>query len=469
MKSFIDNIRANYISGWCFNEEEPDVAQTVELYVNSIKIAEKIANLHRLKIFDKGLHPTGNVGFLFRIDSDILDENSVIEMQVHSNDKRYILHLGQAYVRFRKSIFFLKLKREVNIQKKTHCIVHIGMHKTGSSSLQVNLMKNKNNINFSYFNLGIANHSVPLFTLFSETQKGNLYVDRMDWDSKQIEEYKVNIDAMFRKHLSLNSNHETFVLSGEGMGLLTKNELLYLKEYLLTFFEKLSIVAYVRSPISYINSMFQESVKMSKADFSLLHKYYPSYKNHFHKFDLVFGEKNVYLYKFSKEDLSGGDVTLDFLEKNHLVTKNTFFSQINESLSLEAISFLYIYYKFGKGYGKGERNRIENNNLVKSLEHLGSRKLQIGKSTLKTFIDNNMTDIKWIEDRIGRDILDEKNYSVNNSAVNSEQDLIKIAKESIIDLKHYIGNNFLIEHIKADSIEDIIDLIDVLKIVKNKD
>ena len=465
-RGVVDNININYISGWCFNRSLAMEPVIVELYVNHQKIQEERADIHRRGIVDAGLHSSGNAGFNFAIDETLLDENSIIEIKVKGSN--YVIDEEVALARFKENMFFIQPGKEAYIKKKKRCIVHVGMHKTGSSSIQENLYNKKNNINFSYFDLGVANHSVPMFTLFTDAPKANDYMNKMGFDEDGVAEYMAKVDARFRKHLSLNYDYEVFILSGEGMNVLSKNALDKLKEYLLQFFEEINIVAYVRAPIAYINSVFQERVKAGLGNFSTMHMLYPRYNHKLYKFDLVFGKENVFLHYFDRAHLEDGDVTVDFLKKNHLKVHNQHFIVTNETLSLEAIALLYVYYKFGLGYGVGEKNKFENNQLLKSLSKFGTRQMKIDKSVLQMLILNNKNDIQWIEERLGMPILDETYYPEPGQGIGSEEELIQVAITVTDVLKEYIGDVARTKVIRGDSIDDVVALVHLLR-VKEKE
>ena len=52
--------------------------------------------------------------------------------------------------------------------RKKEIIIHIGMHKTGSSSIQQTLHKYMNDKRFTYVDLGHANHSRQISSLFEK-------------------------------------------------------------------------------------------------------------------------------------------------------------------------------------------------------------------------------------------------------------------------------------------------------------
>ncbi len=342
------------------------------------------------------------------------------------------------------------------------CIVHIGMHKTGSTSIQRNLNKQLNK-NFSYFALGTPNHSGPFCSLFSEMPESLDLHKRRGFTSSQITRYNAEADKMVKKHLLDNPQYDTFVISGESITILSKESLEKFKNYLLDFFETIKIVAYIRSPISYANSAFQQMVKGGFSDLSLFYnEEYPQYRNKFEKFDIVFGKENVFLHYFDKNHLMESDVTVDFIEKNNLKVNTKDFVRVNESLSLESISLLYVYNKLAPKPIQSREGLRAHHMLRDALLKIGSKKLQINKALLQSIINKSKHDLVWIEDRMNMKIFDEKSYSNDDSNIQGEEDLFEVAKLSINELENIIEKNNILIKNRAKSVQDIANLMHAL-------
>ena len=82
---------------------------------------------------------------------------------------------------------FGKFKRLFSGGKKDNCIVHIGMPKTGSSTLQEVLFKRIVDPNVSYANLPVANHSAIIYSLFAENPEKHHANIARNFNSSQIE------------------------------------------------------------------------------------------------------------------------------------------------------------------------------------------------------------------------------------------------------------------------------------------
>ncbi len=354
--------------------------------------------------------------------------------------------------------------------KRKGCILHIGMHTTGASSLQKNLADNDNNINFVYIDLGTADHSMPLYALFGNKQKTNKYVTELKYATERLISIQKRIDQLFRQAVQRNEQSKTFVLSGEGVTMLDQPELLQLKRYLTQFFEKIEVFAYVRSPIAYMNSMAQERVKDGSIDFENLDILYPHYRHSLSKFDHVFGKKNVQLCPFDKEGLYDGNITNDFLERHHLKVKRTQFRFTDTALSLEAISFLYLFYKYGPGYGMGANKKRQNDALVEYMISFGTRSVKISMYAFNILFELYKEDIHWIETRLDTPLLDEAATIFDQvDEIRCEKDLIVVAKENMEQFKVHVSNMISVDDVVGATLDDLIVLMQRLRRAINHD
>lgn len=459
IKYNIGVINGSYIRGWCFDYDNIDVPVVLELYIDERKIAEETANINREDLYKKKIHPTGVAGFEFSLN--MVNENIKNKIKIKIKNGNYILGHDKLSSNPLEGITTLGQQKNIKFEKRKLCIVHIGMHKTGSSSIQHNLNQTKN-LNFSYFNLGVENHSIPIYSVFSK-HRNNYHIHKNRGRTEEdIYKYNKDINNKFQNHIYENMNHNTFVISGEDISVLSDTELVEFKNYLLNYFEKIQIVAYIRSPFSYTASTVQENIKNGSIDIvSLVKNVFPKYKNRFEKFDFIFGKNNVYLHYFDKKSLVGEDITKDFLYKNNLETEEESFLSTNESMSLEAIALLYIYNKYATtpiANHNGVRAKYELRNL---LLNVGSTKISLGKKLFKNIPTNYLEDLNWIESRMNMKISDEVSYFNNSKiSVNSEEDLYKVAKVAINELNDKMDKKNIIENINVSSVEDIAKVID---------
>jgi len=226
------------------------------------------------------------------------------------------------------------------------------------------------------------------------------------------------------------------------------------------FFGTVKVFGYVQAPMAYMNSMFQEKVKNGSADFANLHLLYPHYRERFEKLDQVFDKENVHLYPLTGEELHSGDVTLDFLERNHLKVKRNQFGPVHDSLSLEAVSFLYIFHKYGPGYGRSENMKYQNNALLEYMKSFGAEKFKLSMNVFNPLLETYQEDLLWIEERLDRPLLDEVATIFEQvDEVRCENDLLDAAKNNLEQLKKFVDKRVSVERITGNTLDDIIMLM----------
>ena len=143
------------------------------------------------------------------------------------------------------------------------CILHIGMHKTGSSSIQAYLAKHRKNLGkgMKYANLGSPNHSGAFIYMFCKRLEDFPHFANR---GLSVEEVQFKIER-FRANFirELESDFDTLIFSGEEIVNLNESELNTLKKQLAQFVDEVEIVAYVRPPVSFMSSAFQQRLNES--------------------------------------------------------------------------------------------------------------------------------------------------------------------------------------------------------------
>ncbi len=319
------------------------------------------------------------------------------------------------------------------------CIVHIGMHKTGSSSIQETLFNNLTDPGFEYADLGLANQSTLIYTLFSDEPEN--YHKYRKLGLKKTEVNQIIQDNHERLVTSLQKqSSSTIIFSAEELTLLnTESELPRFKNFLSECFDTIQIIGYVRAPHTFMESVFQEKVKSGSFDNLNFNNLYPKYRNKFQKFDHIFGRNNVQLVKFDTNYFPKGDVVLDFCQRLNINISPMGNQYFNESISKEAVAIMFAYNKYGPGLGIGRNVLKEIRESRKKLSLIGSNNLKFSPDLLKSVLETNRDDIKWMETRLGESI--EEDIQSQEGAWRSEDDILDIPNSSINALRELLGDD----------------------------
>jgi hypothetical protein len=317
------------------------------------------------------------------------------------------------------------------------CILHIGMHKTGSTSIQFSLA-NFSDARMLYARLGTTpNHSLAMYTLFAaEPQKHRLHAGR-----RSPEKMRAYIDGI-RKDLDnaiAAARGRTLIVSGEGMCGLQAGEVQNLADELRPRFDRLTVAGYVRPPAAFMSSGFQERVKSGRFGRFELQRYYRNYRATFEKFDAAFGRDNVSLWKFDPASFPERDVVKDFCARLRIPLTARQSDRRNESLSREAVKLLYTYYRF-RPAGPDQSGGEAPGRLANLLSEIGADKFRLSPKATRPILEENKGDIDWMERRLGAS-LHEALDDERPGDIATETDLLRPDAEAIAKLKEVLGSS----------------------------
>lgn len=280
-------------------------------------------------------------------------------------------------------------------------VVHIGMHKTGSTSIQEAYFNYKDE-RLVYPNLGPANQSVPLVTAFHHAPS-EMPVHRNLGRTKQqvietVETTKAEIIA------ALESGADTILLSGEDLSLADRQCIDNLQTFLNDYCQDITICAYIRDPISYTNSVTVERLKHS-ADQTTIAK--PHYKSRFKKFIDIFGKSSVRLRRYQPLTFANRSVVDDLANWMDLPLPAASGERKNTRLSAEAADVLY-QLNTGDWLPRSPLDEMKCRQfVVQTLSHFGHQSYRLASTLVVD--DAVRADCDWLEKETGiRFALDKK-------------------------------------------------------------
>ncbi len=341
-----------------------------------------------------------------------------------------------------------------------HCILHVGLHKTGSTSIQTTLHSHLDDENFTYADLGSANHSVRIFSLFTDKPEEYHVHKKRALSLKEIEKFNHQARKMLIENID-SCTSENMIISAEDISSLSKAGVERLKKFLEEHFQKITVVAYVRPPFSLMESSFQQRLKGGLQKAFNIQNLYPRYGKKLRKFDVVFGKENVHLWKFDPKIFFGGDVVSDFCHRLNIKLDPGHINRTNEALSKEALSLLYIYRKFGSGYGSGKKVIGDNAQFINKLRSIGDTKPRFSSKLMEPVVQSNLEDMKWIEERMSVSFLEEREDKETD--ITSESDLLHPDPSTVEALRQLIGKDLLPVGIKGETVEEVAELIHALR------
>lgn len=274
----------------------------------------------------------------------------------------------------------------MNTSKQRCCILHVGMHRTGSSAIQKSLHGRLSSANFSYLDIGQANHSQLLNKAFSHSGK------QQPGDSRA--QLVTALDGC---------TGETVVLSADSLSTMAEEELAELKAFLGRWFGEIRVVGYVRPPVAFMASQFQQRLKKALPSWQAIR---PRYRFRFEKFDRLFGREQVQLWKFDPSIFPEGNVVRDFCARLGIPLAVESIVNVDEGMSRDAVALLYAY-RLHHGMATTPAVLQREEQLVKTLSALPGPKLRFGEALLREKWPEIEGDVRWMEGRLGETLAEE--------------------------------------------------------------
>lgn len=337
-------------------------------------------------------------------------------------------------------------------------MLHIGLHKTGTTTIQNVLCENRDSLleqEGVLYPSPAPNSSTPLRPVFGETPGQQINDKIAGRTTEQIAARQKNFLDSLDAEIS-SSDWNTLLMSSEGVSKSTLSEMSKLREWGETYSSRWTVLICVRHPVGWSRSVAQQVLKQGSHTLEQLYQMpsIPNYRSKISTAISVFGLENIRVFDFDAAVRSDGGIVGEFARQAGLspASRELLVSRAihhNESLSMEAIRILDSLNqqrpmivdgvkaprRAGPGRERGYISRIKGQ-----------------KFDLPAFVKENIrlrsqNDVAWLNDTFGldlyRDVVEptprsevhgEAAASLSDSAVDSIADLFG---ELVTDLVFY--------------------------------
>lgn len=306
------------------------------------------------------------------------------------------------------------------------CILHVGMHKTGSSSIQASLASLPETGGLHFATINAPNASLVINYAFRERptfRKGSNAAPGM------IRRRRERARKRFTEYMALHRD-EDVLLSAEAMVHLMPHELDDLLQAI-PHAEKRAI-GYVRSPKSYMSSAAQERIKGGEFALSI-EKLFPQYAALFTKF---IERIPTELYHFDRARLKQGCVVQDFCSRLGIRIEPESVLNQNESLSGEAVKLIFCWNSWRHSVGLDGDTRLSV--LPRLLSELRGTPFRLSSALTGAVAQKNAGMIDWVEHRLGSPFAAESPAD-ESGAITDLDALRHPGKEAVDWLCHIVG------------------------------
>ena len=301
-----------------------------------------------------------------------------------------------------------------------HCILHIGMHKTGTSSIQATLFHNREYLLKTYGVYYPGAHMNHGYLAAGYVDKPEAFLPSIHFVGYQLEARLSWAENCQKKILALVQDQtiQTLVLSGEAFSMLTLEEAKRFITDIKKGFDQIDVHIYVREPYGFASSAAQQKIKagatrenidydtltnptsfpkersLNKPDFCVL----PRYRFRIEKYQTLVGRKNVHIHSFEKDRFKGGDVVQDFLSVALKIDDNQIdLETSNEGLDSGMVEVLEaINRDIGATTVKGRPNLNRARALTAPLRRQAKNKFALHDFDRDRFKALNQPDTDWL-------------------------------------------------------------------------
>lgn len=316
---------------------------------------------------------------------------------------------------------------------KDTIFLHIGMHKTASTSIQVSLHGFTDGTT-RYARLGAPNHSVALLRLFDDALVGNTRTRANIGGRDEAVRAKVRARKAMRKNL--RSRERNLIMSGEGLSGMSAEGITRMQEHLAPHCREIRVLAYVRDPAGFAPSAWQQRIKGGLSDFQVPK---PKYRSRFEAYIDVFGHAAVEFVPFAPQAFRNGCIITDFCDRVGIDVSGIERHHVGSSISAEAAALLMIWNRQQEKVTK--RTRSASVVLRSVLTEAFPGNFRFAPELIASRLDR--ADCDWMEAQAGFFLTDpapssassEGSGSSKTVVIGTEDDLMAVAQDAVPQLE----------------------------------
>ena len=302
-------------------------------------------------------------------------------------------------------------------------IIHAGMLKTGSTTIQAALFNSKMR-DATYLDLDMQNQSVACRLMWGDGLTSEMFHRVNGLNQERALQWKQGLEKRLEQQLR-TAQERTLVMSAEWFSRVDVPTLEHVRERLAPHVQDFQVYTYIRRPDDFMTSMFQQIVKVSAANY--LNLVWPGYKKFLAPLDQVFGQENVHFRLFNRKQFPDGNVVADFRDWTGLPQLQADQGNRNTAFSAAATVLLACYRRHNPDAGSKISDSTVKH-LIMHLKTLKAPKLVLHPDLLKKRISAQQKDVEWMESRIGHSITASQTQIPDDAVViGSEADLKRAA------------------------------------------
>ncbi len=321
------------------------------------------------------------------------------------------------------------------------CLIHGGMPKTGTTSIQSSLCRGLHDERFRLLTLDSFLGNLLIGSAFSgDYGVGSRFISQMvteDMAARLPPESRHYLD---RALAAAGRRGCTPILSAETISYFSEAALERLRDFVVERNWQPRVVMYVRSPLDFLESRFQQRLKAGimvrgaptrMADY-LEFSVRLGYGRPLRGVDQVFGREHVAMFAYDPAGFPGRCVVRHFCGIAGIPGESVRVIRENDSVSLDAVRFLHALSVAGRRGFRKRVDRVHRAVLVRRLqEELPGEKLRFREDVARRYAEAIREDLAWVEARLGCEVPLSRSSRDGDGGVRCEEDLMDFQQESL--------------------------------------
>ncbi|WOD06160.1 hypothetical protein [Marinomonas sp. GJ51-6] len=346
-----------------------------------------------------------------------------------------------------------------NYKRKKKIVFHIGLHKTGSTSIQDKMKESfgtvsKEGVFYPMISVNgekYSNHSFMFYSMFCDAPEKYHMNQKFNYDTK---EKVTELNGYYRESLVSRikeTNSDFIVFSGEDISSLTEENINSMKEFFIDNIGidiEFEIVVYVRHLCDYVQSVIQQRVKDGGWEELLLAELKSNkigqVQSQIEKFVRVFGLDSIKAYKFEDAISHSHGIVGHFFDQVLGLSDLSYFdfseAHSNRSISYESYLIHSFINKKEPLYNQDSISDRRSPHDLHPLIFMKGAPFSLGQSFHNECYFKLFDDFKWLKDAFNIDYSPHSVEDIDN--LWSEEVLVSLS-DAVSKVPHYIKREII--------------------------
>jgi hypothetical protein len=348
-----------------------------------------------------------------------------------------------------------RLAGPVEETRMQQLIFHIGMPKTGTTSIQDSLFWNLRDPRYRFISLDTVFGNQLIGALFCSTFHKSYF--RALLSAEQLSRFRTRAqDYLHRSLLAARQDGVTPVISAELAWRLEESDFEQLRQFLAERGYQARVVCYIRPPLDQLESSYQQHVKVKQPaplDFWTTRR---GWRDAVDSLRRVFGEEHVSFHLFQPAAFPGRCVVQHFCQVAGVDFPASDVRHENDSLNLNALRFLHAVNLAGRSHTIRAWSQLQRHVLVRRLKSLPGPPLRFHPALTAPFVEHMTPDIEWLEPRVGFRIPWTLVSRDPDAGIRSEADLLDFAPDALDWLARESGSRPIRPGSREATVEQVV-------------